>query len=204
MLDFGSYTTRAGYAGEDCPRVVCPSFYGYTNDPSSSGSNGNLSGENVANKENGEDVTMSEPVSEGAEEQSKKKGSGRKYYVGEDGVSVWRPGMEVGNFMLDGVGKCHVNFSSPRAFIDSLSKRPVNDPEPASTLLHHVLHDRLGVNPEEHPVMITEPAWNTPKARQVMAEMVFEGEKMPALYFGSSGVLSAYVSCAHSSNQYRN
>ncbi|WVO20992.1 uncharacterized protein IAS62_002294 [Cryptococcus decagattii] len=172
VLDFGSYTTRAGYAGEDCPRVVCPSFYGYTNDPSSSGSNGNLSGEIVANKENGEDVTMSEPVSEGAEEQSKKKGSGRKYYVGEDGVSVWRPGMEVGNFMLDGV---------------------VNDPEPASTLLHHVLHDRLGVNPEEHPIMITEPAWNTPKARQVMAEMVFEGEKMPALYFGSSGVLSAFA-----------
>lgn len=127
VLDFGSYTTRAGYAGEDCPRVVCPSFYGYTNDPSSSGSNGNLSGEIVAGKENGEDVTMSEPVSEGAEEQSKKKGSGRKYYVGEDGVSVWRPGMEVGNFMLDGVGTCHVKFSSPRAFIDFIkntSERP--------------------------------------------------------------------------------
>lgn len=67
----------------------------------------------------------------------------------------------------------------------------VADPEPASQLLHHILHGRLGVDPTEHPLMITEPAWNTPKAREVVTEMVFEGEKMPALYFGSQGVLSA-------------
>jgi actin-related protein len=39
--------------------------------------------------------------------------------------------------------------------------------------------------------MLTEPAWNTPKAREMMAEMIFEGEKVPAMYFGSAGVLSA-------------
>jgi actin-like protein 6A len=39
--------------------------------------------------------------------------------------------------------------------------------------------------------MLTEPAWNTSKAREVLAEMVFEGEKMPAMYLGSAGVLSA-------------
>jgi hypothetical protein len=33
------------------------------------------------------------------------KGKGkRKYYVGEDGVGIWRPNMEVGNFVSDGVG----------------------------------------------------------------------------------------------------
>jgi actin-related protein len=39
--------------------------------------------------------------------------------------------------------------------------------------------------------MLTEPAWNTTKSREILAEMVFEGEKMPAMYFGSAGVLSA-------------
>jgi actin-like protein 6A len=39
--------------------------------------------------------------------------------------------------------------------------------------------------------MFTEPAWNTTKAREQLAEMAFEGEKVPALYFGSAGVLSA-------------
>ena len=69
----------------------------------------------------------------------------------------------------------------------------VTEGEPASQLLHHILHTRLGVDPTEHPLMITEPAWNTPKAREMLTEMVFEGEKMPALYFGSQGVTSALV-----------
>ena len=88
MVDFGSHTTRAGYAGEDTPRVVCPSFYGYTDEPSSS---------------NTEDVDMN--GSGNGENGDAGKGKGkRKYYVGEDGVGIWRAGMEVGNFVSDGVG----------------------------------------------------------------------------------------------------
>lgn len=67
----------------------------------------------------------------------------------------------------------------------------VHEPEPAAELLHHILHQRLSVDPSEHPLMLTEPAWNTTKAREQMTEMAFEGEKVPALYFGSTGVLSA-------------
>ncbi|OCF36416.1 brg1-associated factor b [Kwoniella heveanensis CBS 569] len=189
VVDFGSYTTRAGYAGEDCPRVICPSFYGYTDSPTNADANANVNsnGEpsNTTNGNGNGDVDMegdgSEQKIEGAAEATvnggdadarTKAGSGRRYFVGDDGVGVWRPGMEVGNFMLDGV---------------------VNDPEPAGTLLHHILHNRLSVDPTEHPLMLTEPAWNTPKAREMLTEMVFEGEKMPALYFGSAGVLSAFA-----------
>ena len=67
----------------------------------------------------------------------------------------------------------------------------MNDPEPAAELLHHIMHDRLSVNPAEHPLMLTEPAWNTTRARELLAEMVFEGEGVPAMYLGSAGVLSA-------------
>jgi actin-related protein len=67
----------------------------------------------------------------------------------------------------------------------------VTDGEAASAMLKHVLRDRLSVDPAEHPLMITEPAWNTPKAREMVAEMVFEDEGCPAMYFGSTGVLSA-------------
>lgn len=70
---------------------------------------------------------------------------------------------------------------------------PVHDFEPASQLLHHILHDRLSVNPTEHPLMITEAAWNTPQSREKLAQLAFEGEGVPAIYFGSSGVLSSYV-----------
>ncbi|KAK1925107.1 53 kda brg1-associated factor b [Papiliotrema laurentii] len=170
VVDFGSHTTRAGYAGEDCPRVVCPSFYGYTEEASTSNGT-NTNGGAPASGEDAMDVDAAPVAAEGAangEGASKK----RKYYVGEDGVGVWRPNMEVGNFMLDGV---------------------VHEFEPASQLLHHILHDRLSVDPTEHPLMITEPAWNTPQSREKLAELVFEGEGVPATYFGSNGVLSAFA-----------
>lgn len=101
VLDFGSHTTRAGYAGEDTPRVVCPSYYGYTDEPSSS-SNGNGTGNGDGDSNgngNGMDVD-SAPAAEPIGSKGK-----RKYYVGEDGVGIWRPNMEVGNFTTDGIGK---------------------------------------------------------------------------------------------------
>ena len=94
MVDFGSHTTRAGYAGEDTPRVVCPSFYGYTDESSSSGDGMDVDGDS--------------------------KGEGkRKYYVGEDGVGIWRPGMEVGNFVSDGIGMSSLDSGSFGAWTDS-------------------------------------------------------------------------------------
>jgi hypothetical protein len=115
-----------------------------------------------------------------------KKGSGRKYFVGEDGVNVWRKDMEVGNFMVDGVCTCYYIRSDTY-----LRGGTVNDPAPAAELLHHILHNRLSVDPSEHPLMLTEPAWNTTSAREKLAQMAFEGEGVPAMYLGSSGVLSA-------------
>lgn len=67
----------------------------------------------------------------------------------------------------------------------------VHNFEPAAELLHHILSKRLSVDPSEHPLMITEPAWNTSKAREEMAEIAFKRFNVPALYFGSTGVLSA-------------
>lgn len=69
----------------------------------------------------------------------------------------------------------------------------VNDGEAAGKMLNYVLRTRLGADPSEHPLMLTEPAWNTPSARETLAQLAFEGEGVPALYFGSSGVLSAFA-----------
>lgn len=41
--------------------------------------------------------------------------------------------------------------------------------------------------------MLTEPAWNTTAARETLTQLAFEEENVPALYFGSSGVLSAFA-----------
>lgn len=103
MVDFGSHTTRAGYAGEDTPRVVCPSYYGYTDEEEASSSS--------TTNGNGDGMDVDPPAADAngnANGDSKGKGK-RKYFVGEDGVGIWRPGMEVGNFTTDGIGTflCH-------------------------------------------------------------------------------------------------
>ncbi|BEI81562.1 hypothetical protein CcaverHIS002_0207220 [Cutaneotrichosporon cavernicola] len=162
VVDFGSHTTRGGFAGEDGPRVVTPSFYGYMNveedAPPATNGDGNGNG--------GDDDPM-----DGSTEKKEKKGK-RKFFFGDDGVSVWRKDMEIGSFMVDGI---------------------VNDAEAAGQMLSYVLRSRMGVDPTEHPLMLTEPAWSTPASRETLAQLAFEGEGVPAMYFGSSGVLSAFA-----------
>jgi actin-like protein 6A len=38
---------------------------------------------------------------------------------------------------------------------------------------------------------MSEPAWNTPAARETLAEICFEGEGVPGFYIAASPVLSA-------------
>lgn len=45
--------------------------------------------------------------------------------------------------------------------------------------------------PKEHPVFVTEPAWNTAGNRERMAEIMFEEFDAPAFYIANTGVLNA-------------
>ena len=45
----------------------------------------------------------------------------------------------------------------------------------------------------EHPVLVTEPAWNTAANRERMAEIMFEEFDVPAFYIANTGVLNACV-----------
>lgn len=48
-------------------------------------------------------------------------------------------------------------------------------------------------SPSEHPILVTEPAWNTPANRERMAEIMFEEFEVPAFYIANNAVLNAYV-----------
>jgi actin-like protein 6B len=43
----------------------------------------------------------------------------------------------------------------------------------------------------EHPILVTEPAWNTAANRERMAEIMFEEFQVPAFYIANTGVLNA-------------
>lgn len=74
--------------------MIAPSFYGYKPAAAEAATNGTAA--------DGDD-----PMGEPTESESKAK---KTYYFGDDGVNVWRSGMEVGNFMVDGMGKSETRW----------------------------------------------------------------------------------------------
>lgn len=69
----------------------------------------------------------------------------------------------------------------------------VTDFQPIPSLVRHALKEILNCNAEDHPILVTEPAWNTPTNRERMAEIMFEEFQVPAFYIANTGVLNAFV-----------
>ncbi len=69
--------------------------------------------------------------------------------------------------------------------------RPVQDFAPIPNLISHVFRDVMRCDPTEHPVLVTEPAWNTSANRERMAQILFEEFQVPAFYIANTGVLNA-------------
>jgi actin-related protein len=79
------------------------------------------------------------------------------------------------------------------AAADYRSLLQVTDFKPISYLIRYALKDILRCKAEDHPVLVTEPAWNTPANRERMAEIMFEEFQVPAFYIANTGVLNASV-----------
>ena len=69
----------------------------------------------------------------------------------------------------------------------------VQDFDPIPHLISHALTDVMRCSASEHPVLVTEPAWNTAANRERMAEIMFEEFDAPAFYIANTGVLNACV-----------
>lgn len=82
-MDIGTSSVRAGYAGDDTPRAIIPTDYGYL--PTSPDS----------------DSVMGE-ANDGVNPANKKYA---ELYIGQSGPSIWRERMEVGNPIADGLSE---------------------------------------------------------------------------------------------------
>lgn len=153
VLDIGGSSVRAGYAGDDAPKAIFPTYYGYT----------------VANEAQTQQNNSEEQSQPGAPPPQKKI----NIHLGEQtGPSTWRPGMEIANPVRESL---------------------IIDFDPINAIIEHALQDALRTNPSEHPVLVTEPPWNTPANRERMAEIMFEEFKVPAFYIANSAVLSSFA-----------
>lgn len=93
MLDIGTTMTRAGYAGEDTPRVMFPTSFGYIDKEEP------IQTEDVVMGEQGEEA---QPPTQPPAQQTK-----RHYYIGDNKINKFRSNMEVQNPMKDGMGKLY-------------------------------------------------------------------------------------------------
>ena len=152
VLDIGSSTTRAGYAGEDTPKVVIPTSYGY--------------------------IPAREP-SEGSENQA-------SYYFGDHGPTLWRAQMEVVNPLKE-------SMVEDWTAVEKLMK-VVFDREMRLGLAGAELEpdEKRGIL-TEHPLLVTEPSWNSKENRERMIEMAFEEFDTPAYYSVDRSVMAAFA-----------
>lgn len=158
MLDIGAHTVRAGYAGDDSPKSVFPTAYGYRDD-------------------------VVPPTVEGGQ-----PAVNRKVWVGDTGPSLWKAGQEVGSPFHEGMRTYNILEGFSCSFLST-----VNDFTYIPNIIDHAFRENLRCDPADHPVLVTEPAWNTPANRERMAEILFEEFKVPAFYVANSGVLTASV-----------
>lgn len=69
----------------------------------------------------------------------------------------------------------------------------VEDWEAVEHVWDTAFRSMLRIQPEEHPLLCTEPAWNTSENREKTMEMAFEKFHFPAFYLVPDAVLTAYV-----------
>ena len=94
------------------------------------------------------------------------------YHFGTNALSVPREGMEVRPIMTNGL---------------------VSDWDSLSKLLSHTFIERLQIEPKEHPILLSEPSFNTSVLREKSTELLFEEHGVPALFLAKSAVLSSFA-----------
>lgn len=164
VLDPGYSTTRAGFAGEDVPKSVCPSFYGRSDNDSY------LFGENAIHSPVGNlDI---------------------KNYWGADGiVEDWDAATKLWEYAITS------RLTGAKA--GDPAKNGLNDDPRANGESMDVEMEGVENNEkpmEDSPLLITEPGWNSAKAREKYIEIAMEDWGAPAFFLQKTGVLAAFAS----------
>ncbi|KAI8939790.1 hypothetical protein NX059_003529 [Plenodomus lindquistii] len=160
VLDPGYSTVRAGFAGEDVPKSVCPSFYGQKDGSL-------LFGENAIHSPTG--------------------GLEIKNYWGADGiVEDWDTATKLWEYAITS----RLTGTKP----GDPSRNGLNDKDEGATDVDMEDLDNNEKPLEDSPLLVTEPGWNSAKAREKYIEIAMEDWGAPAFFLQKTGVLAAFAS----------
>lgn len=145
VFDIGSYSFRAGYAGEDTPKAEIPTHVGVVEEI-----------ETAMDADAGDGLPQSE----------------KKYLIDTVYMKHPRKGMELVSFLKDGMIE---NWDIFEKVMDYAYNRSIKS---ESCL---------------HPLLMSEPAWNTKAKREKVTEIMFEKYNIPAFFLCKNSVLSAFA-----------
>ncbi|KAJ2357897.1 NuA4 histone acetyltransferase subunit [Coemansia erecta] len=168
VLDVGSTWTRAGFAGEDLPKGYFPSHVGYIERAVEVTE---TQDEPKPASPTDNDVEMGDASTNGTRPSKQ-----RTYYVGDTESSTWREGMEIGGPLENGL---------------------VQDWDVYEKIWEYAFKTRLRVRAEDHPILVSEAAWNTSEQREKLVELAFERFQSPAFYVCKAPVMAAFGTGKH-------
>ncbi|UJG42245.1 MAG: actin family protein [Candidatus Heimdallarchaeum endolithica] len=96
----------------------------------------------------------------------------REYYIGEEALN------------LRGVLK----------LVYPIEHGQIGDWDAMERIWHYTFYNDLRVNPNEHPILLTEPPLNKNVNKEKMAELMFDTFNVPAMYISMQAILSLYAS----------
>ncbi|OAL54850.1 Actin/actin-like protein [Pyrenochaeta sp. DS3sAY3a] len=163
VLDPGYSTTRAGFAGEDVPKSVCPSFYGQAE------SGQYFFGENAIHatdsRLNIKNYWGSDGIVEDWDAATK---------LWEHAITSRLTGAKPTDPLKNGLNDGNSNGDA----MDVDMEATENNEKPL----------------EDSPLLVTEPGWNSAKAREKYIEIAMEDWGAPAFFLQKTGVLAAFAS----------
>ncbi|EHY57866.1 Actin-related protein 4 [Exophiala dermatitidis] len=160
VLDPGFSSVRAGFAGEDTPKSIVPSFYAST-------SSGRYFGDHVIDVPR-EDVEIQNPINRDGIVEDWEAAEALWKYSFASSLTGARPNKALTEWLND-----------PKSVPDL--QKAMAEAEDTERCL------------EDHPLFMTEPAWNTTKNREKCAEIALESWAAPAFYLGRTGVMAAFA-----------
>ncbi|XP_071942862.1 actin, cytoplasmic 2-like [Antedon mediterranea] len=138
VIDIGSDMCKAGFAGDDAPKVVFPTLTGRQSKESQ-----------MARMARNEDIL----------------------YIGNEAQS----------------NRSRLTLQCP------IEHGIVTNWDDMEKIWHHCFQNELRVEPNKHPILLTEVPLNPTANRQKMTQIMFETFEVPAMYITTQAVLSLYA-----------
>jgi actin-related protein len=209
VIDSGSWSTRAGYAGEDSPKLVFSTYYGYKEEEVTEEIPKELSNDEEKKSSEKQDSSNNTPELDHDGDTKMENGDDNVEAAATPAVAQ-KAGLDTANDTRAKSSNVKTaKVTKKRYYIGDNSlhlprdgteiKNPmskdgiVEDWDAMEELWNYIFDKQLMVETTEHPLLLTEQTWNTTANRQKAMELAFEKHNFPAFYMIKSPVASLFA-----------